>query len=281
MVSSIPLSDSTTIPQIGFGIWQVKPEETETAVLAALEAGYRHVDTAQMYRNEAGVGAAVAASSLAREDVYITSKVNNNAHAPEATRASVARSLELLQSDYVDLMLIHWPLAMHAEGFVDAYRVLLEEQAAGRIRSVGVSNFHAAHLDAVIEATGVAPVVNQIEVHPYFLNPAAAATTERGIVVEAWSPLASGQLFGDTVVEAVAAEVGATPAQTVLAWHLAAGRIILPKSVTPSRIVENLASGDVVLDADQIARIDALDRGEDGRTGPDPDVFDWRPEASA
>lgn len=281
MVSSIPLSDSTTIPQIGFGIWQVKPEETETAVLAALEAGYRHVDTAQMYRNEAGVGAAVAASSLAREDVYITSKVNNNAHAPEATRASVARTLELLQSDYVDLMLIHWPLAMHAEGFVDAYRVLLEEQAAGRIRSVGVSNFHAAHLDAVIEATGVAPVVNQIEVHPYFLNPAAAATTERGIVVEAWSPLASGQLFGDTVVEAVAAEVGATPAQTVLAWHLAAGRIILPKSVTPSRIVENLASGDVVLDADQIARIDALDRGEDGRTGPDPDVFDWRPEASA
>ncbi|WP_328587578.1 aldo/keto reductase [Serinibacter arcticus] len=279
MARTIALSDGTTIPQIGFGVWQVKPDETEVAVAAALEAGYRHVDTAQMYRNEAGVGAAVAASSLNRDDVYITSKVNNNAHAPEETRASVARTLELLQSDHVDLMLIHWPLAMHPEGFVDAYRVLVEEQAAGRIRSIGVSNFHAAHLDAVIEATGVAPVVNQIEVHPYFANPAVADTQARGIVVQAWSPLASGKLFGDPVVEAVAAEVGATPAQTVLAWHLAAGRIILPKSVTPSRIVENLASGDVVLSDDQIARIDALDRGEEGRTGPDPDTMDWRPAA--
>lgn len=271
MARTIELSDGSTIPQIGFGVWQVKPDETEAAVAAALEAGYRHVDTAQMYRNEGGVGAAVAASSLDRGEVFITSKIGNDAHAPADTRASVARTLDLLQSDYVDLVLIHWPMAKSEAGFLDAYEVLLEEKAAGRIRSVGVSNFHAAHLDALVERTGVAPVVNQIEVHPYFANPAVAATTERGIVVESWSPLASGKLFGDPTIEAVAAEVGATPAQTVLAWHLATGKIILPKSVTPSRIVENLAAGDVELSADQIARIDALDKGEDGRTGPNPE----------
>ncbi|GMA31865.1 aldo/keto reductase [Litorihabitans aurantiacus] len=271
MARTIALSDGTTIPQIGFGVWQVDPDETQEAVSTALEAGYRHVDTAQMYRNEAGVGAAVAASSLDRGDVFLTSKVNNDAHAPQDTKDSVARTLELLQSDYVDLMLIHWPLASDPTGYIATYEALLEEKAAGRIRSVGVSNFHAHHLDAIIERTGVAPVVNQIEVHPYFANPAVAATTERGIAVESWSPLASGKLFGDSTIEAVAAEVGATAGQTVIAWHLATGKIVLPKSVTPSRIVENLAAADIELSADQIARIDALDKGAEGRTGPNPD----------
>jgi 2,5-diketo-D-gluconate reductase A len=273
---TLTLSDGSTVPQLGFGTWQVPPAQAKETVLAALQAGYRHIDTAQMYRNERGVGEAVAASGLARDEVYLTTKLSNSAHAPQAARDSIARSLADLGTGYIDLMLIHWPLAMYPEGFVDAWEVLIQERAAGRVRSIGVSNFHAHHLDA-LAVTGVAPVVNQVEVHPYFANPAGRAGEARGITTEAWSPLASGRLFDDPMLAAIAAEVGAGVAQVVIAWHLAAGRIVLPKSVTPSRIVSNLAAAEVVLSADQLARIDALDRGVAGRTGPDPDVLDWRP----
>jgi 2,5-diketo-D-gluconate reductase A len=273
---TLTLSDGTAIPQLGFGTWQIPPDAAKAAALSALEAGYRHIDTAQMYRNERGVGEAVAASGLPRGQVYLTTKLSNSAHAPQAARDSVARSLDDLGTDYLDLMLIHWPLAMYPEGFVDAWEVLIQERAAGRVRSIGVSNFHAHHLDA-LQVTGVAPVVNQVEVHPWYANPSGRAGEARGIVTEAWSPLASGRLFDDPVLAAIAAETGAQVAQVVIAWHLAAGRIVLPKSVTPSRIVSNLAAAEVVLSADQLARIDALDRGVAGRTGPDPDVLDWRP----
>ncbi len=274
----VALSDGAVIPTIGFGVWQVKPEQTEAAVSHALEAGYRHIDTAQMYGNEAGVGAALAASDLARGDVFVTSKLNNNNHASADARDSVARTLEALQSDYVDLFLIHWPLATLPVGFLDAWKVLIEEQAAGRIRSIGVSNFHPEHLDVLVKETGVAPVVNQVEVHPYFANARGRSGEAQGIVTQAWSPLASGALLTDEKLAAIAAEADASVAQVVLAWHLQAGRIILPKSVTPSRIVENFAASEVVLTADQVAAIDALDRGVAGRTGPDPDEFTWVPQ---
>ena len=278
MNPKVALHDGTSIPAIGFGVWQVKPDETQAAVTHALEAGYRHVDTAQMYGNEAGVGAALAASDLDRADVFVTSKLNNNNHAPADARDSIARTLDALQSDYVDLFLIHWPLATLEVGFLDAWKVLIEEQAAGRIRSIGVSNFHPEHLDVLINETGVAPVVNQVEVHPYFANQRGRSGESRGIVTQAWSPLASGALLADEQLAAIAAQAEASVAQVVLAWHLQAGRIILPKSVTPSRIVENFASSQVSLTPDQVAAIDALDRGIAGRTGPDPDEMTWVPK---
>lgn len=278
-IPTLPLGESAAIPQLGFGVYQVPPDRTAAVTAEALEVGYRHIDTAQMYRNEKGVGDAVAASGLPREDVWITSKLNNGFHRPDDARRAFDETLTALGTDYVDLFLIHWPLPTRYDGdFVSTWRVLAELAADGRARTIGVSNFQPVHLDRIVAETGVVPVVNQIEAHPYFRNEDARAATHRhGAVVEAWSPIAQGAVLTDPVVLEVARRVGATPSQVVIAWHLGRGDIVFPKTSTRARMIENFGAVDVRLSEADVAAIDALDRGEAGRTGPNPDVFDWIP----
>ncbi|WP_412778594.1 aldo/keto reductase [Nocardioides sp. Root79] len=276
----IDLNDQTSIPQFGLGVWQVAPAETERVVSDAFEIGYRHIDTAQMYGNEEGVGAAIAASGLAREDVYVTTKVNNNRHRPADAKDSARVSLEKLGLDRVDLLLIHWPLPTQYDGdFVSTWEALLELREEGLATSVGVSNFQPEHLDRVVAATGVVPVVNQVEVHPYFANEAArAATARHGAVVEAWSPLGQGGgELTDPAVTALAERYGRTPAQVLLRWALDRGDVVFPKSMSKARLAENFEVFDFALTADEVAALAALDRGESGRQGPNPDTFDWIP----
>jgi 2,5-diketo-D-gluconate reductase A len=278
-VPSLTLNDQTTIPQFGVGVWQVPPADAERVVSEALELGYRHVDTAQMYGNEAGVGAAIAAAGLARNDVYVTTKLNNSFHEPASVRGSLETSLDLLGLDQVDLFLIHWPLPTRYDGdFAATWAALVELREAGLTRSVGVSNFQPDHLDAIVTATGVVPAVNQIEAHPYFDNPARAATLRHGALVQAWSPLGQGGgELTDPVVTALADKHGKTPAQVVLRWHLDRGDIVFPKSTHRERLAENLDVFDFALTDDEVTALNALDRGEAGRTGPNPDAFDWIP----
>ena len=278
-VPTITLNDQTTIPQLGFGVYQVPPEETAATVAKAFEAGYRHVDTAQMYGNERGVGDAIAASGIARDELYVTTKLNNGFHRPEDAKRELAASLEKLQLDRVDLVLIHWPLPTKYDGdYVATWRALIDFQQAGGATSIGVSNFQPEHLDRIIEETGVVPVVNQIEVHPYFTNQAArAASAGHDIAVEAWSPIAQGGVLDDSAIKGIAAKVGRTPAQVTLRWHLQRGDIIFPKSMSAERMAENFALFDFELSGEDVAEITALDRGEDGRTGPNPDTFDYIP----
>jgi 2,5-diketo-D-gluconate reductase A len=278
-IPTIELNDGTTIPQLGFGVFQVPPDETARAVELALEAGYRHVDTAEMYRNERGVGEAVRASGLGRDEVYITSKLNNGYHEPDVARRAFDRTLEELGMDHVDLFLIHWPLPTLYDGdFVSTWKTLEEFKADGRARSIGVSNFEIAHLERLAAETETVPVVNQIEAHPYLLNDDVRTYGEsHGIATEAWSPIAQGEVLDDPVIVAIAGEVGRTPAQVTLRWHIQRGSIVFPKSTTPARIAENIRLFDFELNADQMARIDALDRGEAGRTGPHPDKMAYIP----
>lgn len=272
----IDLNSGHRIAQLGFGTYKIDNVDAKKVVLSALEVGYRHLDTAQMYGNEAGVGAALAAMSLDRSDVYVTTKLNTPNHRPEDVRASFAQSLVDLQTDYVDLFLIHWPMPMFYDGdFVTTFRVMEEFARAGQARSIGVSNFETYHLDKLMDGTEIAPAVNQIEIHPYFQNREVAKyCQERGIAVESWSPLGRGGVIADPVIGQIAGEVGATPAQVILAWHLDKGYIAIPKSSAAKRQRENFAATDVRLTEEQIARIDDLDRGEEGRTGKHPDVFD-------
>jgi 2,5-diketo-D-gluconate reductase A len=278
-VPTIELNDGNEIPQLGFGVFQVPPAETAEAVAHALEAGYRHIDTAQMYGNERGVGEAVRASGLARDKVFVTSKLNNGFHRPDDARAAFDRTLEELGFEHVDLFLIHWPLPTLYDGdFVSTWRTMEEFKADGRARSIGVSNFQVAHLERLAAETETVPAVNQIEAHPFFHNDDVRAYgAEHGIATEAWAPIAKGKVGDDETIRAVADEVGRTPAQVALRWHMQRGDIVFPKSVTPARIVENFALFDFELDDDQMARVGSLDRGEDGRTGPNPDVFDYVP----
>jgi 2,5-diketo-D-gluconate reductase A len=281
-VPSLTLNDSTTIPQFGVGVWQVPAEDAERVVSEALEIGYRHVDTAQMYGNEAGVGAALKASGLGRDEVYVTTKLNNGFHRPEDARRSLGESLERLGLERVDLFLIHWPLPTKYDGdYVSTWQALIDLQAEGLTRSIGVSNFQPAHLDRIVAETGVVPVVNQIEVHPYFANDEARAATRRhGAVVESWSPLGQGGgELTDPVVTAIASEHGKSPAQVLLRWHLDRGDVVFPKSMHRERLQENFDVFDFALTPDQVAAITALDKGESGRTGPNPDSFDWIPSA--
>ena len=275
-VPTIGLNDGTTIPQLGFGVFLVPPEETQRTVEQALEVGYRHIDTAQMYGNEAEVGAAIAASGIPRDELYVTTKLNNGNHLPDDARRSFAESLERLGLGHVDLFLIHWPLPTRYDGdFVTTWRTLVELRDGGGTTSVGVSNFEPAHLDRVVDATGVVPAVNQIEVNPYFTNEAArAADARHGIATEAWSPIARGGIAGDTTIAGIAERVGRTPAQVTLRWHLQRGDIVFPKSTHRDRIEENFALFDFDLTDDDLAAISALDRGESGRTGPNPNTFD-------
>jgi 2,5-diketo-D-gluconate reductase A len=278
-VPTIELNDGNEIPQLGFGVFQVPPAETAEAVAHALEAGYRHIDTAEMYGNERGVGEAIRASGIARDEVFVTSKLNNGFHRPDDARAAFGRTLEELGFDHVDLFLIHWPLPTLYDGdFVSTWRTLEEFKADGRARSIGVSNFQVAHLERLAGETETVPAVNQIEAHPYFHNDEVRAYgAEHGIATEAWAPIAKGKVGDDDTIRAVADEVGRTPAQVTLRWHVQRGDIVFPKSVTPARIVENFALFDFELSDDQMQRIGSLDRGEDGRTGPNPDVFDYVP----
>ena len=272
-VPSVRLNAGIQIPQLGFGVFQIEPEDTVEAVTRALEIGYRHIDTAEMYGNEREVGEAVRASGLVRDEVFVTSKLNNGAHRPDDARRAFDGTLSALGFDHVDLFLIHWPLPTLYDGdFVSTWQVLEEFKADGRARSIGTSNFQVEHLDRLAAETEVVPAVNQIELHPYFQNREVAAYgEEHGIVTEAWSPIAQGEVLDDSEIGEVAEKLGRTPAQVVLRWHVQHGYIVFPKSVTPDRIRENFELFDFELDADDMSRIDSLDRGESGRQGPHPD----------
>jgi 2,5-diketo-D-gluconate reductase A len=260
------------IPTIGFGVWQVPDDEVEAALAAALDAGYRHVDTARLYGNEAGVGRALARSDVPRDEVFVTTKVWNDDHGRDATLRAFDGSMARLGLDVLDLFLIHWPVPRQ-DKYVETWQALRELRDEGRVRAVGVCNFHAPHLQRLFDETGEWPSINQVELHPYLQQaPLREFHSAHGIVTESWSPLASGKrVLDDPVIRRVAQDHGATPAQVVIAWHLALGLVVLPKSVTPSRIVENLAAADLTLTADDMAALAPLDQGF--RTGPDPDRF--------
>ncbi len=278
-VPNLQLLDGTSIPQLGFGVFQVPPPETAATVALALEAGYRHIDTAQMYGNEAGVGSAIKDSGLARDELYVTTKLNNTFHEPDAARREIDASLERLGLDQVDLFLIHWPLPTRYGGdFVQTWRALIEAQEAGKTRSIGVSNFQAAHLDRIVEETGVVPVVNQVEVHPFHANEDVRAANQRhGVLTEAWSPIAKGTVVDDDTIGEIASLVGRTPAQVALRWHVQRGDIVFPKSMNADRMRQNFEIFDFELEPTHMSAIDELDRGEAGRMGPNPDTFDWIP----
>jgi 2,5-diketo-D-gluconate reductase A len=275
----IRLNDGHTIPQLGFGVFQIDPADTVRAVSQALDIGYRHIDTAQMYGNEHEVGEAVRASGLDRADVFVTSKLNNGAHRPADARTAFDATLAELGFDYVDLFLIHWPLpTLHDGDFVSTWKTMEEFRADGRARSIGVSNFQVAHLERLAAETDVVPAVNQIELHPYLLNEAVDAFgAAHGIATQAWSPIAQGEVLGDPAIARIADRLGRSPAQVVLRWHIERGNIVFPKSITPARIRENFEVFDFELEPGDMETIDALDRGEAGRTGPDPDSFDRVP----
>jgi 2,5-diketo-D-gluconate reductase A len=278
-VPAVALHDGTSIPQLGFGVFQVPPEKTAETVTQAFEVGYRHIDTAQMYENEAGVGEAIRNAGIPRDELYITSKLSNAWHEPDDARRSFDETLEKLGIDQLDLFLIHWPLPMLYDGdYVSPWRTLAEFVADGRLRSAGVSNFEPEHLDRIVEETGIVPVINQIEVHPYFGNEAARAGSHRhDIKVEAWSPIAQGAVLDDETIGKVAASHGKTPSQVTLRWHVQRGDIVFPKTMSQERMRENFALFDFELSDDEMAAITALDRGEDGRTGPNPNTFDMGP----
>jgi 2,5-diketo-D-gluconate reductase A len=270
-IPNVTLSDGAVIPQLGFGVFQVPPQETAEAVTRALAAGYRHIDTAAAYRNEAGVGQAIHAAGLEREDVFVTTKCFNDSHGLDQAKRALKASLQQLEMDFVDLYLIHWPVPSQ-DKYVETWQALIELQIEGLVRSIGVSNFQPAHLERIIEETGVKPTVNQVELHPRFQQAGLRHEHEElGIVTEAWSPLAQGRVLQDATITEIAEAHGKTPGQVVIRWHLQLGNVVIPKSVTPERIIENFEVADFTLSAAEMAAIEALDAGE--RTGPDPDTF--------
>ncbi|HEX3947771.1 MAG TPA: aldo/keto reductase [Acidimicrobiales bacterium] len=275
-VPLVTLNNGVEIPQLGFGVFQIDPADTRRATLEALEVGYRHIDTAEMYRNEAEVGQAVHDSGIARSEIFVTSKLNNGFHRPEQVRQAFEGTLAALDIGYLDLFLIHWPLPTLEVDYLDTWKAMEELLDGGQVRAIGVSNFQAAHLQRLFDGADVVPAVNQIELHPYLAqDPLRELDRAHGIATEAWSPIAQGKVLDDPAITAVASEVGRTPAQVVLRWHLQRGEIVFPKSVTRSRVEENFALFDFELSDRQVAAITALDR--DGRIGPDPDTFDYVP----
>ena len=272
-VPDIMLNNGRTIPQLGFGVFQVKPEDTVEAVTTALQTGYRHIDTAELYGNEKEVGEAVAKSGLARADVFVTTKLSNDAHLPDDARAAFDLSLEALGLDYVDLFLIHWPLPTRYDGdFVSTWRTLEEFYRDGRARSIGVSNFQPHHIRRLHAEAEIPPAINQIEVHPYLTqDDVRAFCAEHQIAIEGWSPIAQGDVLEDPTINEIAGRAGQSPAQVVLRWHIERGDIIFPKSVTASRIRENFDIFGFELSGEDVEAISALNKDE--RTGPDPDTF--------
>lgn len=273
LIPSIPLNDGHRIPQLGLGIWQVPDNDTARVVGAAFEVGYRHIDGAAAYGNEEGLGRAIHASGLPRADLFITTKLRNPDQGHKEALQALDASLGRLGLDYIDLYLIHWPCPRH-DRFVDSWKALIEARRAGKVRSIGVSNFRAQDIERVVEATGVVPAVNQIELHPLLQQTALRAYgNAHGIVTESWSALAhGGELLVHPELQAIARKHGKTVAQVVLRWHVQLGLVVFPKSVTPARIAENVAIFDFALDADDMGKIATLDAGT--RLGPDPADFE-------
>ena len=279
-VPTIDLNDGNRIPQLGFGVFQIPPDDTADAVKTALDIGYRHIDTAEMYQNEKGVGDGIRNSGLDRSEVFITSKLNNGFHKPDDARRAFDDTLSALGFDYVDLFLIHWPLpTLYGGDYVSTWKTLEEFKKDGRARSIGVSNFQVEHLKRLAQETETVPAVNQIEVHPYFVNNEVRVYGQQhGIETEAWSPIAQGKVLDDPVITRIAEAAGKSPAQVVLRWHIQRGDIVFPKSVTPQRIKDNFALFDFELGQDDVDAITTLDQGDSGRIGPNPDTFDYVPD---
>jgi len=275
-VPSIPLNNGVEIPQLGFGVYQVPPEDTADVVTAALEVGYRHIDTAEMYGNEKGVGEAIARSGIDRGEIFVTSKLNNGYHRRDDALRAFDQSLADLGLDQLDLFLIHWPLPGIEVDYVETWKALEEIYAGGRVRAIGVSNFTPHHLRRLFAETEIRPSVNQIEVHPYLVqDDVRGFDADHGIVTEAWSPIAQGKVLADPAITAIAERLGRTPAQVVLRWHVQRGDVVFPKSVSRERMQENFALFDFELGTGDMAALTGLDRGE--RTGPDPDRFNYIP----
>ncbi|MGP5639564.1 aldo/keto reductase [Brachybacterium tyrofermentans] len=271
VVPSLELAGGRSIPQLGYGVFKVEDDVAADVTLQALEAGYRHLDTAKVYGNEEGVGRAIREAGVPREELFVTTKLWNDAQGFDDAIAACEASLERLGLDYVDLYLVHWAVPSQGQ-YVEAWKALIELQKRGLVRTIGVSNYPAPQLTEIIEATGVVPAIHQIELHPYFQQRELREIhAQHGILTESWGPLGQGKsdLLENAVITGIATAHAATPAQVVLAWHLAHGVVTIPKSVTPSRIVENLAAAELELTADDVAAIDELDRS-DGRGGADP-----------
>jgi diketogulonate reductase-like aldo/keto reductase len=270
-VPQVSLRGDTKIPQLGFGVFQVPPQDTAEVATRALLAGYRHIDTASGYRNEAEVGQAVHAAGLERGDVFITTKCWNDDHGRQQARRALKTSLDQLDMEYIDLYLIHWPVPAH-DRYVDTWKAFVEMQQEGLARAIGVSNFQPAHLERLIAETGVTPAVNQVELHPLFQQAGLRREHEElGIVTQAWSPLTQGQVLDDPVLTRIAEVHGKTSGQVVIRWHLQLDNVVIPKSVTPQRIEQNIDVFDFRLSESEMGEIEALDAG--GRIGPDPDTF--------
>jgi 2,5-diketo-D-gluconate reductase A len=270
-VPNIRLNNGVQIPQFGFGVFQVPPADTADVVREAFAAGYRHIDTAQGYSNEAGVGAAIKDSGLARDEVFVTTKLNNKGHGYDSAIAGLDRSLAELGLDHVDLYLIHWPIPGQ-DLYVETWKGFEKLLADGKARSIGVSNFTVAHLDRLAKETDTVPAVNQIELHPLFTQVELRKYhAEHGIATEAWAPIAKGSVLGDPTLTALAEKYGRTPAQVVLRWQVQIGNIVFPKSVNPDRMRENINVFDFELSAEDLAAVEGLNR--DQRNGPDPDTF--------
>lgn len=265
----ITLNDGARIPQVGLGVWQTPNDEAAPAVKAALDAGYRHVDTAAVYENEEGVGEGIRQSGLSRSDIFLTTKLWNNDQGYEQTLKAFEASLKRLGTDYVDLYLIHWPSA-HRGLFVDTWKALVKLKEEGRAKSIGVSNFYPEHIEKIVAETGVMPVINQIELHPDFQQRATRAFHEKHkIATQSWSPLGQGKLLGHPVIAEIAQKLGRTPAQVIIRWHIDNGLVVIPKSVTPSRIVENFKVFDFQLSPEDLQKLNGLDDAG-ARIGPDP-----------
>ena len=275
-VPTITLNNGVEIPQLGFGVFQIDPAETAQAVQTALEVGYRHIDTAEMYGNEAGVGEGIRNSGIPREEIFVTSKLNNGFHARDDALKAFDGTLEALQFDSVDLFLIHWPLPGIDVDYVETWKAMEEIYASGRAKAIGVSNFNPHHLRRLFAETEVRPAVNQIEIHPYLTqDDVRAFDADHEIATEAWSPIAKGMVNDDPTIQRVAARHGKTAAQATLRWAIQRGDIVFPKSVTRSRVEENFDLFDFELSEDDMREITSLNRDE--RTGPDPDTFNYIP----
>jgi len=274
-VPNITLNNGVEIPQLGFGVFQIKPDETKAATLTALEVGYRHIDTAEMYGNEVGVGEAVRESGLKRDEIFVTSKLNNGFHEPQKALDAFQRSLDDLDIEFLDLFLVHWPLPGVGD-YVDTWKAMEKMYESDRLRAIGVSNFQIHHLERLIKDTSIVPAVNQIEIHPYLTQDALRDfDSSHGIATEAWSPIAQGKVLDDPFIVAIAEKLGKTPAQVVLRWHIQRGEIVFPKSVTRKRVEENFDLFSFEIEAADMAEITAQNRDE--RTGPNPDEFNYIP----